>query len=122
MATKQEKLALREQGMTYRQIADHFGISYQAVAQALAEYNPKHFKRVSESGCIYPNLRKWLNDNKVGKSELVRRCGYANVYRNKNRFDYYLTGRNEPPKRVIDKILMVTGLTYEQAFSAEEKV
>ena len=45
------------------------------------------------------------------------RCGYANVYCNKKRMDYYLTGRNDPPKNVIDKILMVTGLTYEQAFS-----
>jgi predicted transcriptional regulator len=117
MATKQEKMALREQGMTYRQIADHFGISYQAVAQALGEYNPNHFKYISETGCVYPNLRKWLNDNKVGKSEFARRCGYANVYCNKKRMDYYLTGRNDPPKNVIDKILMVTGLTYEQAFS-----
>ena len=39
MATKQEKLALREQGMTYQQIADHFGISYQAVIRSISRTN-----------------------------------------------------------------------------------
>lgn len=120
MVTKQEKLALREQGMTYQQIADYFGISYQAVAQPLAAYNPNHFHYVSESGCIYPNIRKWLNDNKVNKSEFARRCGLSNVSNNKNRLNCYLIGRCDPPKMMIDKILAATGMTYEQAFSKEE--
>lgn len=116
MATKQEKLALREQGMTYQQIADRLGISYQAVAQALATHNTKHFHYISESCCIYPNLRKWLNENQVSKSELARRCGYAGSPGNTNRVFSYLQGKIDPPKRVIDKILAATGLTYEQAF------
>ena len=120
MATKQEKLALREQGMTYQQIADHFGISYQAVAQPLAKYQPNHFHYVTETGCVYPNIRKWLNDNKVNKSEFARRCGFCNQSDRKKRLDGYLKGRCDPPKRVIDKILSVTGLTYEQAFSKKE--
>lgn len=116
MVTKHEKLALREQGMTYQQIADRLGISYQAVAQALGEYNPNHFHYVPETSCIYPNLRKWMNDNKVGKTELTRRCGYANSPSNKGRIFRYLQGKVDPPKRFIDRILAATGLTYEQAF------
>lgn len=119
MATKQEKMALREQGMTYQQIADHFGISYQAVAQTLAKYNPNKFCFVRPSGCVYTGLRNWMNKNKVGISEFVRRCGVENCYCNKNRMVGYLSGKTDPPKRTIDKILAVTGLTYEEAFGEE---
>jgi len=116
MATRAEKLALREQGMTYRQIADQFGISYQAVAHSLASYNPKRFQYITETGCVYPNLRKWMNDNKVGQSEFARRCQFSNSPGNKNRMRGYLIGLADPPKRTIDKILAVTGMTYEEAF------
>lgn len=116
MATKEEKLVLREQGMSYQQIADYFGISYQAVAQPLAKHNPNKFRYVRESGCVYPNIRKWLNDNRVNKSEFVRRLQLMNSNGNKERMDGYLTGRTDPPKRIIDRILAVTGLTYEEAF------
>ena len=116
MATKQEKLALREQGMTYQQIADHFGISYQAVAQTLAKYNPNHFQYVTEAGCAYPGLRNWMNDNKAGRSELIRRCHIESTHQNLSRMRNYLTCKADPPKRVIDKILGITGLTYEEAF------
>lgn len=120
MATLQEKLALREQGMTYQQIADHFGISYQAVANSLSKHNPRLFRYVSEEGCIYPNLRRWMNENKVGKRELLRRCGLVCAPKNYDRFCSYFQGKVDPPKKTIDKILRVTGLTYEEAFGKVE--
>ena len=114
--SKEEKMALRDKGMTYQQIADHLGISYQAVAQTLTKYSPSHFRIVKPSGCAYTNIRNWMNANKVGMSEFVRRCGLGNSYSNKNRMTGYLKGKSDPPKRTIDKILSVTGLTYEEAF------
>ena len=116
MATLQEKLAMRDKGMTYQQIADHFGVSYQAVANSLSKHNPRLFRYVSETGCVYPNLRRWMNDNKVGKRELLRRCGLGCAPNNVARMERYLCGRIDPPKRTIDKILMATGLSYEEAF------
>ena len=65
MAKFEEKVKLREQGMTYAQIADKLGISKQAVAQALSQYNPKQFRFIKETTCIYKGLREWMNKNKV---------------------------------------------------------
>ena len=116
MVRKEEKMALREQGMTYQQIADHFGITYQAVAQTLSKYEPSRFRYVTENGCVYPNIRNWMNRNKVTKSEFVRRLGLCNCYDNKARLASYLRGECDPSKSTIDKILAVTGMTYEEAF------
>lgn len=119
MATLQEKQALRDKGMTYQQIADRLGISHQAVAQALSKHNPRRFQFVPENGCVYPNLRRWMNENKVGKRELVRRCGLECLPNNIARLESYLLGRTDPPKKTIDKIISATGLSYETLFSME---
>lgn len=119
MASLQEKQALRDKGMTYQQIADHLGISYQAVANVLSKNNPRLFRFISESGCAYPNLRRWMNENKVGKRELLRRCGLAVAPGNVARLESYLSGRVDLPKRTIDKILSVTGMSYEEVFWRE---
>jgi transcriptional regulator with XRE-family HTH domain len=119
MASLQEKQALRDKGMTYQQIADHLGISYQAVANVLSKNNPGRFQFVHENGCVYPNLRRWMNENKVGKRELVRRCGLECLPNNVARFEEYLLGRADPPKKTIDKILRATGMSYEEAFWRE---
>ena len=116
MATKQEKMALREQGLTYREIAEHLGISHQAVAATLSGCDPRKFHLISESQCAYPGLRNWMNDNKVTNAELVRRCGLTPCSNSFERMRGYLCRRAEPRKRTIDKILSVTGLTYEEAF------
>lgn len=114
--TKAEKIALREQGLTYRQIADRLGISTQAVAQVLSKRQPSRFRLVAEEGCVYVGIRNWMNENKVGFTELVRRCGLQTAGGTYPRWRSYLTGQCDPPKRTIDKILRVTGLTYEEAF------
>lgn len=119
MATLREKQELRDKGLTYQQIADHLGIRYQAVANSLSKQNPRLFRYVSESGCVYPNLRRWMNENKCGKRELLRRIGLGCAPNNYNRICSYLLGKVDPPKKTIDKILSVTGMTYEEAFLRE---
>lgn len=116
MSTKQQKMELREQGMTYKQIAEHLGISYQAVAASLAGYAPCRFHWITESQCIFPGLRNWMNENKTTLPELVRRCGYAPLPTTLSRMRDYLCGRSDMRKKTIDKILCATGLTYEDAF------
>lgn len=107
---------LRDQGMTYKQIAQEMGVSKSYIGQLLGGYDPYHFQYISKEGCIYPGLRKWMNDNKVCRTELVRRMG-------KNAWSYSVSamtsmmmGRTMPTKYSIDAILRVTGMTYEQCF------
>ena len=112
--------ALRDTGLTYKEIAEKMGISHQCVAHMCGKYNPSHFRMFSDA-VIYPNLRKWLNENKVSMMEFVRRCGYVPYNGEVSMFTSWMYGRSEPKKRVIDACLKATGMTYEELFYREVK-
>ena len=112
-------LADREKGMTYKQIAEKHGISKQRVAQVCGQYKECQFRAYSEKDVIYPNWRKWLNDNKVSRSEFARRMGnlahpHAITYLSK-----WMRGYTYPTKQTIDMILEITGLTYEELWEVD---
>ena len=109
----------REKGLSYREIAKMYGVSFQTVAFACGR-SGYHFKPFTEKSCVYPYLRKWLNDNSVSRNEFIRRmgcvpCGDANM-----RYGAYFRGECYPSKQTIDRMLQVTGLTYEQLFYRED--
>ena len=114
-------VADRNAGMKYTDIAEKYGVSYQCVAQACARRGVGHFKPYTKVDCIYPNLRKWLNDNKVSRYEFIRRLGECQHTANSARLSDHFRGRCYPRKETIDKMLEVTGLTYEQFFATEEE-
>lgn len=110
----------REKGMTYREIAKKHGVSYQAVAASVGRYAPHQFRPFTGKGCVYPNLRKWLNDNEVSRAELLRRMGMVPGGKPIATLSSYLKGECYPRKEYIDDLLRVTGLTYEKLFTREE--
>ena len=113
---KKRALELREQGMTYKQIAETLGYSASYIYQLCGCGSHYHFRCITESGCIYPGLRAWMNENMVSRAELVRRM-YKTPYPNMVKsMSAYMRGDYEPSKAVIDDILRITGLTYEQCF------
>lgn len=112
----------RESGLSYREIGEMFGVSFQTVAQVCGKYQPRQFQFVTETGCVYPNLRKWMNENRVSRREVVRRMGLIDTNPGSvSLFGDYMRGKHDPPKRVIDKLLEVTGMTYEVLFYREEQ-
>lgn len=110
MATRIEIChALREKGLTYEEIGDIFGISKQAVHEALNK--PRDgFRETTVRRVKYVGLRNWMLNNRVSLAELERRCGDSCRMRRS------LVGPYEPSKRNIDAILKITGLTYEECF------
>lgn len=109
----------REKGLTYKQIAEKYGVSKQNVAQCCGKYNPNRFRFWTAELCVYPNVRNWLNENKISKAELIRRMG-VRFHSNTNAVVRgYLKGKTYPPKQTIDKLLSITGLTYEEFFKAD---
>ena len=110
--------ALRDTGLTYREIAEKMGISHQRVAAMCGKENPKYFRILSDS-LVYPNLRKWLNTNKVSISELMRRCGDIPGGQQHSLYRDWLYGRSDPSKRIIDACIKVTGMKYEELFYRE---
>lgn len=110
----------RQSGLTYQEIADKYGVSKQNVAQACHKYNPSYFHVWNSSNCIYPNVRKWLNENKITMTELIRRLGLELNAKTYVVLRNYLCGRTYPSKQKIDKLLSLTSLTYEQFFETDE--
>lgn len=106
--------AERESGLTYQQIADKYGVSKQVVQQACGKYTPHLYRPWTKERCIYVNLRRWLEENKITMSELLRRLGRENLASNHAQINRYLKGKSNPSKKSIDKFIEVTGLTYEE--------
>lgn len=118
--TADKYLADRVSGMTCREIAEKYGVTRQAVYQATAKYMESQFREVTPEQCIYPNVRDWMNKNKVSRAELIRRMGMAPAPATSSALGNHLKGTTYPLKQTIDKLLKVTGLTYEQFFYVGE--
>lgn len=116
---KARMMAMREQGMKHREIAEVFGVSRQYVAKVCGHCDPAHFRYVDE-GEAYPNLRRWMNENKVSRFEFLRRMGLTLHAYNASRLGSIIRGETQPNKAYIDKMLAVTGMTYEVLFSDTE--
>ena len=107
---------MRNNGATYTQIAKEFGISKQRVCKMLSNGNESYFKTITEKHCSFVGIREWLNKNKVSITEFIRRIyGVYHEERRKMMLGY-LTKKHDVKKQMIDRILEITGLTYEQAF------
>lgn len=94
-------------GATLKEAAETFGVSRQRMQQLF----PKVFPRGPRIKCIYPNIKRWIYENCGTQQKFAEMIGVCQ----KTAYDY-LTGRRSPHKEIIDKILEVTGMTYEEAF------
>lgn len=110
----------RESGMSVTDIARKYGVTYQAVSHATAKTGAKYFKHYTPSRCVYPNLRTWLNENQITINDFARRIGLAQGGGSSSRINGYFKGSHYPQKDMIDKMIAVTGLSYEEMFYREE--
>lgn len=106
----------RRNGLTVQQIAEKYGVTKQCVSQACCVGNKNKFKGITNQECIYYHLREWMNVNKVKKSALMFRVGLEPLSANYEKFNKILTGKSEPKKGLIDKLIRVTGLPYAMLF------
>ena len=115
MDKKEKMRMMRDSGMKYKQIAEVMDVSYQYVAHICSRYSPKRFVPVGDN-CKYPELRRWMNRNKVGRTELLRRMGIESHAENIRKLSQIMRGEVEPKKTYIDKMIDATGMTYERLF------
>lgn len=59
----------------------------------------------------YPSIEKYMTDHNISLREFARRCGVPS-----STMSRLMNGQTEPYKSTIDKILSVTGLSYEECF------
>lgn len=108
-------ISMRTEGYGFGEIAAHFGVS-----KATAIRRVKTLcKGVCETktqepriNIVYPAIGKWMRENNVSVYELASKSGIdlTSCYK-------ILSGRVEPRKTNIDRILAVTGGKYETTFT-----
>ena len=72
------------------------------------------FKRNEICEMKYPSIPKYMADHNLSLREFARRCDMPS-----STMCRLLKGDTEPSKSTIDKILSVTGLSYEECFMEE---
>ena len=117
--SREEMQELRNNGYTYIQIAEIGGVSKQRVFQLIGKTSARFVKPITEANCIYPNLRNWMNNNHISRMELVRQMYGEVLPQAYGRVRAFLNGdvHMHINKYMLDRILKVTGLTYEQLFA-----
>lgn len=113
-------IKMRENGMSFQQIADELGVTKQRVSQYCAGVNAKHYRFCGEKTCIYVGLRDWMNRHGVNTTVLLQMMGYVYNPGSTERWRGKFAGKSALRIDEIKKILAVTGLTFEQAFGEVE--
>lgn len=109
-----EMLKDRAAGMTYEQIGRKHGVTRQRVGQICGQYNKYNFRVIKGDGCIYKNLRKWMNDNSISRSELLKKLGVESINNSvMQSFRLMLLGRRDMPEDIVGRLAVVTSMNYE---------
>lgn len=117
--TNEEKVkayAMRLDGATLQEVADALGVSREYIRQITPPVETHGRRRSSYDGCIFPNIANWLYDNRYSYNRFAKlvASNSMSVYR-------ALVGQTDMPKKLIDKILDATGMTYEEAFAKDNR-
>ena len=110
---KVEMFRLRVSGMTYEAIGEKFGVTKQDAYSAL-NYIVKGTGR-GIARCVYPALSDWCNKHEESFYSLSKKIGMNITYMYTK-----MEGKHPFKQTEIDKILAITGLTYEVAFAREK--
>ncbi len=66
------------------------------------------------NGIIYPAIKEWFENNNKTFEAMARGQGVSGAG-----IKYFLRGQRCGTKRLIDVVLKVTGMTYEEAFKQD---
>lgn len=114
-------------GVTFTDVAKHFGVSKQRIHQMLGKQKLSCVVRGTK-GMIYPNLKRWMIENEVTYKDLLERMGLSSCNVANTRLSKQLKkheGEKESIGLRIDqirKILEITGMSFEECFELEKGV
>ena len=119
--TKQ-MMELYNEGKTYEEIGNKFGITKQRVYSYLGKRKDCLFRTIKPEQCIYKGIRNWMNENRISFSELPRLIyGHSNPNQ-RLQVKERLNGSVNFRKDFIDQVLRLTNLTYEVAFDKSKEL
>lgn len=103
----------RAAGMTYAEIGAKYGVSRQRIGQVYKKYNKYNFKAIKPCGCVYINVRDWMNKNSVDRTELLQMIKGNHddlTHADLSRMYNILLGKLVMPNEMTRKIAKITGL------------
>jgi DNA-binding CsgD family transcriptional regulator len=120
---KIEAFTMRLNGCTLQEIGDKFGITREGVRVMFSTVACKEANiRKSTENVKYRNLSNWMRTNDVGMGELWVKMGNKPANSGTTKISKLLKGDNSLGLRMsqIQKILQITGMTFEEAFATKE--
>lgn len=119
---KELAIVMRLEGKTCQEIADHFGVSNQAVSRML-----RNQVRYRKDGKIfdqipYKGLYEFMQSNhKITVPKLALIMGMTVTANNNRKVERLLQGKcTWLPKKAYDGLIKHSGMTYEQLFELRE--
>lgn len=106
----------RAAGLTYAEIGLKYGISRQRVGQIYSKYNRYNFRAIKSDGCVYRNIRNWMNRYGVDRAEFLNEIGVclgSTQCAASQNFCRILLGKKPMPEDVLDRIVSITGIARE---------
>lgn len=122
MVDREKAAEMRRDGMTYAEIGEYFGVSRQRIEQCLKGRVKTRKCSTDMERIPYEGLYNWLMDNPKVTYPTFARLVFGTCNTNTtNKIQNLLHGRNVLiGKRSYDRMMAVTGMTYEQLFKLRE--
>lgn len=109
-------------GMGITEIGKEYQISKQRVSQIISRYKTQGYGSGIIKEIIYPNIRQWMIEKEITFNQFYGLF----VVDYKSHVSYttlsnFLRGKSKGNLELINRILEITGLTFESAFVKEKK-
>ena len=116
-----EVIRMRNEGATYEEIGEHFGVSRQRIHAALGPFkkNAQLYTKIK-----YKGLKRWFNETDTSFSQFARLVGTRSTTASIRKMQNWLSegGERESSFTIgqIKKMLEVTGMTFEELFEEDK--
>lgn len=124
MIDRQLALDMRRNGATLREIGDYFGVSYQRVSQVLYGYTRTRRDEAFIEKIVYKGIYDYMVAHENMTMPKLALEMYGCVGKNRayvERLRRLFEGKDANiSKGVIDRLLALTGLTYERFFELRD--
>lgn len=105
-------------GESLASLGQKYGVSRQRIAQLVGGTGDRYYtiKRRSK----YPGLDNWMVKNRITYAYLCKLMGYKPSVASQVRVGNICQGEIDPRKKDIDKLIKISGLSYEELFAEVE--
>lgn len=117
-----DMVKMRLDGYTLNEIAEKHNVSKQCIQQHLSILtgNQKPRPKGVDERIIYPNLAKWIAEERIARYELSHMLGLSMNNTVTTTINKRLYGEVDFSMKEIKKLLEITGQTFEYLFAEKE--